>query len=163
MSLHPSPHTPRNQKPYTLLDSRSQTPCWEYFTQQAKAGVRGYGHCPAEAFSQIALALMAVITDPHCIQASETFVLECRAPDTEQLLHDFLNAFCKEITAREIVCCAVDVNINGHHLYATFWGETVNPLRHVITLKPKAFGYSDVHVECLDQDCWLAKCVIDTV
>lgn len=160
MNLY-TPAQTHSDKLNAPLDARLQIPSWVHFTQQTKTGLRGYGHCPAEAFSQTALALMAVITDPRHIQARETFVLECRTPDPEKLLLDWLNSLSCEMTSRNMLCCAVDVHINGHHLYSTLWGEVFDPLRHELALNPQELGYSEARVESLDENCWLAQCIVD--
>ncbi len=126
MTLHTS-ITLHGRSSNAPLGTPPHAPSWEHFAHQADIGVRGYGHCPEEAFNQTALALIAVITDPRCIEPHETLTLECRAPDLELLLVDWLNALIYEIATRHLLFCAFDVSINGHHLHATAWGETIDP------------------------------------
>lgn len=136
-------------------------PAWEHFSHQADIGVRGYGHSPAEAFNQAALAMIAVMTDPRSIQPHETITLECRAPDLELLLADWLNALIHEIATRHTLFCAFDVHINGHHLHATAWGETLDPLRHQPAVEIKGATFTELRVQAIDMDHWLAQCVVD--
>jgi SHS2 domain-containing protein len=42
---------------------------WEHFSHDADIGIRGIGATKEEAFEQVAIALTAVITDPHCVAA----------------------------------------------------------------------------------------------
>jgi len=151
-------HGVRTQAP---LVTPPHAPSWEHFAHQADIGVRGYGHCPAEAFNQAALALIAVITDPRCIEPHETLTLECRAPDLELLLVDWLNALIYEIATRHLLFCAFDVSINGHHLHATAWGETIDPARHQPAVEVKGATFTELHVEAIEEDLWMAQCVVD--
>jgi tRNA nucleotidyltransferase (CCA-adding enzyme) len=123
--------------------------------------VRGYGHCPAEAFNQTALALIAVITDTRCIQPHETVTIECRAPDLESMLVDWLSALSYEIATRHLLFCAFDVSIKGHHLHATAWGESIDPAQHKPTVEVKGATFKDLHVEAIEADLWMAQCVVD--
>ncbi|MBI5041917.1 MAG: archease [Gammaproteobacteria bacterium] len=140
---------------------RPHVPSWEHFPHQADIGVRGYGHCPAEAFNQAALAMIAVITDPRSIQPHETLTIECRAPDLELLLVDWLNALIYEIATRHVLFCAFDVHINGHHLHATAWGEAIDPMRHQPAVEVKGATFTELHVQAIEPDRWLAQCVVD--
>ncbi|HWS02470.1 MAG TPA: archease [Gammaproteobacteria bacterium] len=143
------------------LGTQPHAPSWEHFAHQADIGVRGYGHCPEEAFNQTALALIAVITDPRCIEPHETLTLECRAPDLELLLVDWLNALIFEIATRHMLFCAFDVSIKGHHLHATAWGETIDPARHQPAVEVKGATLTELHVEAIEEDLWMAQCVVD--
>jgi len=143
------------------LGTPPHAPSWEHFAHQADIGVRGYGHCPEEAFNQTALALIAVITDPRCIEPHETLTLECRAPDLELLLVDWLNALIFEIATRHMLFCAFDVSIKGHHLHATAWGETIDPARHQPAVEVKGATLTELHVEAIEEDLWMAQCVVD--
>ena len=143
------------------LGTPPHAPSWEHFAHQADIGVRGYGHCPEEAFNQTALALIAVITDPRCIEPHETLTLECRAPDLELLLVDWLNALIFEIATRHMLFCAFDVSIKGHHLHATAWGETIDPARHQPAVEVKGATFTELHVRAIEPDLWMAQCVVD--
>lgn len=137
-------------------------PSWEHFSHQTDMiGVRGYGHCPEEAFAQAALAMIALIADPRRIQPHETLSIECRAPDLALLLVDWLNALSYEIATHQVLFCAFDIHINGHHLHATAWGEAIDPARHQLALAVKGATLTELRVEPLDAEHWLAQCVID--
>jgi SHS2 domain-containing protein len=139
----------------------SRPPCWEHFAHAADIGVRGYGRTPDEAFAQAALAMMAVITDPQRIEAHETVTLECRAPDLELLLADWLNALVFTMATRHLLFCGFDVQISGHHLHATAWGEPLDALRHQPAVEVKGATFTELRVACLGPELWLAQCVVD--
>lgn len=136
-------------------------PCWEHFAHAADIGVRGYGRTPEEAFAQAALAMTAVITDPQRIEAHETVTLECRAPDLELLLTDWLNALVFMMATRHLLFCGFDVRITGHHLHATAWGEPLDAERHQPAVEVKGATFTELRVACLGPELWLAQCVVD--
>ena len=136
-------------------------PRWEHFAHAADIGVRGYGRTPDEAFAQAALAMMAVIADPERIEAHQTVTLECRAPDLELLLTDWLNALVFAMATRHMLFCGFDVHITGHHLHATAWGEPLDAERHQPAVEVKGATFTELRVACLDSELWLAQCVVD--
>ncbi|MFN2309415.1 MAG: archease [Gammaproteobacteria bacterium] len=136
-------------------------PGWEHFAHAADIGVRGYGRTPDAAFAQAALAMMAVISDPRRIEAREIVTLECRAPDLELLLADWLNAVIYSMATRHLLFCAFDVQIAGHHLHATAWGEVLDMARHQPAVEIKGATFTELRVVHQDPGRWLAQCVID--
>lgn len=136
-------------------------PSWEHFAHAADIGVRGYGRTPDEAFAQAALAMIAVITEPQRIEAHETVTLECRAPDLELLLADWLNALVFTMATRHLLFCGFDVHITGHHLHATVWGEPLDTARHQPAVEVKGATFTELRVASLDPGLWLAQCVVD--
>lgn len=136
-------------------------PCWEHFAHAADIGVRGYGHTPDEAFAQAALAMMAVIAEPRRIEAHEAVILDCRAPDLELLLTDWLNALIFTMATRHLLFCCFDVHITGHHLHATAWGEPLDAARHQPAVEVKGATFTELRVACLSPELWLAQCVVD--
>ncbi|HEY9199480.1 MAG TPA: archease [Gammaproteobacteria bacterium] len=139
----------------------SSMPRWEHFAHAADIGVRGYGHDVDEAFAQAALAMIAVIADPQRIEAHEAFSIECRAPDLEFLLVDWLNALVYEIATRHMLFCAFDVHILGHHLHATVWGERIDIARHLPVVEVKGATFTELRVAEFAPDQWIAQCIVD--
>lgn len=156
---------PRVQARHRATESPSMAlptpPGWEHFAHGADIGVRGYGHDIAEAFAQTALSMSAAIADPRCIEAREAISVECRAPDAELLLVDWLNALIHEIANRHMLFCAFDVHLLGHHLHATVWGERLDFARHRPAMETKAATFTELRVAELAPDVWLAQCVVD--
>lgn len=138
----------------------TQTPRWEHFAHQTDIGIRGYGNSPDEAFAQLALAVMAAITDPRRIEARNVVTLECRAPDLELLLYDWVNALLLEMDARHQFFCAFDVHIHGQHLQATAWGEQQDALRHQPAIKLDGATFSALHVVAVAPDTWMTQCIV---
>ncbi len=75
----------------------SVMPSWEHFSHDADIGVVGHGPTKAEAFRQAAIALTAVVTDPGTVMPKTPVEIECRAPNDEILLVEWLNALIYEM------------------------------------------------------------------
>ncbi len=134
---------------------------WAHFPHQADMGVRGVGPTPAAAFEQAAMAMIAVITDPAGVKASEAVEIQCEAPDDELLLVDWLNALILEMAARGLLFGRFAVRLDGHRLRATAWGEAVDPARHQPAVEVKGATYTELKVGRNDAGEWFAQCVID--
>lgn len=134
---------------------------WEHFTHGADIGVRGIGSAPAEAFEQAALALTAVICDPALVQAKESIVFTCEAPDLEYLLADWLNRLVFEMATRHLLFSRFQVQIDGGQLTAIVWGEPVDVARHQPTVEVKGATYTELKVAQDELGRWVAQCVVD--
>ena len=134
---------------------------WAHFPHQADMGVRGVGPTLAAAFEQTALAMIAVVTDPFGVNASEAVDIACEAPDDELLLVDWLNALILEMAARGLLFGRFDVRVENHRLNATAWGERVDAARHQPAVEIKGATYTELKVEQDAAGQWLAQCVID--
>lgn len=154
--IDPSPQPQPVQAPV-----QANVPRWEHFAHQADIGIRGYGRTLEEAFVQTALALTAVITEPRCVEAHSAVTLECRAPDQELLLIDWLNALIFEMATRHQLYCGFDVHIHGQHLHATAWGEPLDIDRHQPAVEVKGATFTALRVAEIEPDVWLAQCVVD--
>ena len=62
---------------------------WEHFPHEADVGIRGLGPTKECAFEQAALALTAVITDPHKVEPLQEVQITCEAIDDELLFIDW--------------------------------------------------------------------------
>ena len=137
------------------------TGSWEHFPHEADMGIRGIGASMEEAFSQAALALTAVVTDPGGIQLRETVMLTAEDPDPELLLVDFLNALIFEMARRRMLFGRFQVAITDGRLHAAAQGETVDIGRHQPAVEIKGATYTALAVRRLDNGTWLAQCVVD--
>lgn len=134
---------------------------WETFAHEADVGVRGLGHTLAEAFAGAAIAMTSVITDPAKVGADKTARIECRAPDDELLLLDWLNALIYEMATQKLLFSRFDVHIEDHHLSATAYGEPVDVALHQPAAEVKAASFCELKVVQLPDGQWLAQCVVD--
>ena len=139
----------------------ARDPHWEHFDHMADIGIRGCGETIESAFEQAATALTAVITDPTTVLPSEEIRIRCKAPDTELLLVDWLNALIYEMAVRKLLVCHFSVRITGSVLQATVIGEPIDRLRHQPTVEVKGATYTELRVARENDGSWLAQCVID--
>jgi tRNA nucleotidyltransferase (CCA-adding enzyme) len=114
----------------------------------------------ASAFEQAALALTAVVTYAPVAQRARV-ELECSAPDPELLLAEWLNAVIYEMAVRNMLFARFDVTIADTRLWATLWGEHVDPRRHEPAAEPKGATYTALEVTHGKSGIWFAQCVID--
>lgn len=134
---------------------------WEHFPHGADIGVRGVGASREEAFEQAALALTAVITDPHLVAPREEIEVSCEAPDDELLLVDWLNALVYEMATRKMLFGRFAVHIEGGRLHAKAWGEPTEVSKHQPAVEVKGATYTELHVTHDARSVWLAQCVVD--
>ncbi len=127
----------------------------------ADIGVRGFGRTLEEAFEQAALAMVAVITDPARVKATQPVAIQCEAPDRELLLVDWLNALIYEMATRTMVFGRFEVAIRGPRLRATAWGEPVDVERHQPAVEVKGATYTGLEVTELPEGGWRVQCVVD--
>ena len=133
---------------------------YEHFEHRADIGVRGMGSTCAEAFEQAALALTAVVTDPHAVRAQEMVELHCEAPDVELLLTDWLNAVIFEMATRHMLFARYEVRITDGGLRGAAWGEAVDVARHHPAVEPKGATYTGLSVR-KEGGKWIADWVVD--
>ena len=134
---------------------------WEHFPHGADVGVRGYGTSEAEAFAHAALALSAIVTDPHAVRERRSIDVRCEAPDDELLLVDWLNALIYEMVTRNMCFGRFDVRIDRGRLQGRAWGETLDVARHEPNVEPKGATYTALRVAEEPAGHWVAQCVVD--
>jgi tRNA nucleotidyltransferase (CCA-adding enzyme) len=137
------------------------TTYWEHFPHGADMGVRGVGASKEQAFEQAALALTAVITDPHTVMPVACVEVACEAPDDEFLLVDWLNALVYEMATRRMLFSRFEVHLEDGRLQGRMWGERVDVARHQPAVEVKGATYTNLLVTRAAADSWLAQCVVD--
>lgn len=133
---------------------------WRHFRHEADIGLQGTGEDKAGAFEAIAIALTAVITDPDTVAPRDAVELECRAPNDELLLFDWLNALIYEMAVRKMLFCRFEVTITDGELSARVSGEPVDRRRHQPAVEVKGATYTALDLRETD-DGWVARCVVD--
>lgn len=134
---------------------------WEHFPHGADVGVRGIGPTKETAFEQIALALTAVVTDPHLVRPAAAVHISCEAAPDDILLVDWLNALVYEMATRRMLFGAYAVTIADSGLSATAWGEVVDRDRHEPAVEIKGATYTALRVDRLEDSRWVVQCVVD--
>src|SRR5262245_50503694 len=133
---------------------------WAHFAHDADIGVRGVGPTKAEAFRQAALALTAVVANPAAVRAVHAVPVRCEAPNDEILLIEWLNALIYEMAVGAMVFGDFSVEIDGHTLRATAYGEPIDIARHEPAVEIKGATLTALHV-AQDAGGWRAQCVVD--
>ncbi len=132
-----------------------------HFPHDADVGICGIGPTPEKAFEQAALAMTAVMTDPANIRLAESVNVECRAPNVELLLVDWLNALIFEMATRGMIFGEFGVHIEGLRLYGVARGEPISVERHNPAVEIKGATLTEL---CVREDRpgeWRAQCVVD--
>lgn len=133
---------------------------WEHFAHGADIGVRGVGATREEAFEQAALAMMAVVVDPHLVRPTERVDVECEAADDELLLAEWLNRLVYEMSSRHMLFLRFSVRFEGPRLHGVAWGEPIDRERHQPAVEVKGATYTALRVAC-EGGKWLAQTVVD--
>jgi tRNA nucleotidyltransferase (CCA-adding enzyme) len=134
---------------------------WQHFQHEADIGIYGEGASPAEAFTQAALAMTAVVTDLKLVKATECIELQCEAPDLEFLLVEWLNTLVYEMSVRKMLFSRFEVSITDCHLAATVCGEKVDRDRHQPAVEIKGATLTELYVGQQQDGSWQAQCVVD--
>ena len=123
--------------------------------------MRGRGDTVARAFEQAALALTAVVTDPSQVRPVESVRIQCRAPDAELLLYEWLNSVVFHMSAGRRLFAHFDVTIADHTLDALARGEAVDVARHAPAVEVKGATMTELSVTRDGDGRWRAQCVLD--
>lgn len=134
---------------------------WEHLSHGADIGVRGRGTTLAEAFANAAIALTAVITEPSKVEAKTPVRIQCKAPDVELLLVDWLNALIFEMATRKMLFSRFEVEIRNGRLEATAYGEPVCKARHRPAVEVKGATLTGLAVRRLSDNAYTAECIVD--
>jgi tRNA nucleotidyltransferase (CCA-adding enzyme) len=132
-----------------------------HFPHDADIGICGMGPTPEKAFEQAALAMTAVVTDPANIRLTESVNVECRAPNVELLLVDWLNGLIFEMATRGMIFGDFGVHIEGLRLHGVARGEPISVERHNPAVEIKGATLTEL---CVREDRpgeWRAQCVVD--
>jgi SHS2 domain-containing protein len=133
---------------------------WEHFAHEADVGVRGVGATRAEAFEQVALAMMAAVVDLDTVRPTERVDIECEGLDDELLLAEWLNRIIYEMASRHMLFGRFSVRLEGLRLHGAAWGEPVDRERHQPAVEIKGATYTALRV-AREGGEWLAQTVVD--
>jgi protein archease len=135
---------------------------WEHFEHLADIGVRGFGPTKAAAFENAAKALTAALASLDKVRPAEKVGIECRAPDDDLLLYEWLNALIYEMATRNMLFSRFSVHIEDKgHLLAVAWGEPMDVRRHAPAAEAKGATMTALRVARADDGRWSAQCVVD--
>jgi len=134
---------------------------FEIIDHTADIGIIAYGKDVEELFSNAALALFSLITEPESIEEKSHLKLKVSSEDRDSLLVEWLNELIYFFDARHILFNRFDIESLTHNeLKATCYGEDFDPLKHKIKRGVKAATY---HMLKLDKnsDGYKAQIILD--
>lgn len=133
---------------------------WKHFPHDADVGVRGVGGSISEAFAEAARAMVAASVDPDSVRSLTSVEITCTGTDLQDLLYAWLNAVVYEMSTRDMLFGAFEVNIDDGKLRARAYGETVSPDRHEPAIEIKGATWTALDVRHEGGE-WVAECVVD--
>lgn len=134
---------------------------FEIINHTADVGIIAYGTDVEVLFSNAALAMFSLITEPESIEDKLHLDLEVNSKDRDSLLVEWLNELIYLFDVKHILFSRFDIESLTHNqLKATCYGEDFDPMKHKIKLGVKAATY---HMLKLDKsgDGYRAQIILD--
>ena len=134
---------------------------FEIIDHTADVGIIAYGTDIKELFSNVALALLSLITESDSIKENLHLDVEVTSHDRSSLLVEWLNELIYLFDVKYILFNRFDIITLSHNqLRATCYGEGFDPKRHKLKLAIKAATY---HMLSLDKDSdgYKAQVILD--
>ena len=123
---------------------------FEIIDHTADVGIIAYGADLKQLFSNAALALFSLVTEPESIRQELQRDVKIISEDKGSLLVEWLNELIYLFDAEHILFSRFDIErLTNDGLKASCYGENVDPLRHKIRIGVKAATY---HMLKIDKD-----------
>jgi len=123
---------------------------FEIIDHTADVGVIAYGADLKQLFTNAALALFSLVTEPGSIRQELQRDVKIISEDKDSLLVEWLNELIYLFDAEHILFSRFDIErLTNDGLKASCYGENVDPLRHKIRIGVKAATY---HMLKIDKD-----------
>ncbi len=123
---------------------------FEIIDHSADVGIIAYGVDVEELFSNAALALFSLITEPESVEEKLHLNLEVSSENRDSLLVEWLNELIYLFDVKHILFNRFDIESLTHNqLKAACYGETFDPMKHKIKIGVKAATY---HMLRLDKN-----------
>ena len=134
---------------------------FEIIDHTADVGVIAYGADVKELFSNAALALFSLITEPESVEEKLQQGLEINSEDRDSLLVEWLNELIYFFDAEHILFSRFEIeNLTHKQLKATCYGEKIDPSKHKIKTGIKAATYHMLEVD-KDSSGYKAQIIFD--
>ena len=115
---------------------------FEIIDHASDVGIIAYGTDAEELFSNAALALFSLITEPESVEEKLHLDLEISSEDRDSLLVEWLNELIYLFDVKHILFNRFDIeNLTHNELKATCYGEGFDPMKHKIKIGVKAATY----------------------
>ena len=123
---------------------------FEIIDHTADVGIIAYGADVEQLFSNAALALFSLITEPENVEEKLHLDLEVSSEDRDSLLVEWLNELIYLFDVKNILFKRFDIeSLTRNQLKAICYGEDFDPMKHKIKIGVKAATY---HMLKLDKD-----------
>jgi SHS2 domain-containing protein len=123
---------------------------FEIIDHTADVGIIAYGADLKQLFSNAALALFSLVTEPESIRQELQREVKIISEDKDSLLVEWLNELIYLFDAEHILFSRFDIKrLTNNGLEASCYGENVDPQRHKIRVGVKAATY---HMLKIDKD-----------
>ena len=134
---------------------------FEIINHTADIGIIAYGTDVEELFSNAALALFSLITEPESVEEKLHLDLEVSSEDRDSLLVEWLNELIYIFDAKHILLNRFDIESLTHNeLKATCYGEGFDPMKHKIKMGVKAATYHMLKLDKSGDGC-KAQIILD--
>ena len=134
---------------------------FEILDHTADTGIIAYGADVKELFSNAALALFSLITEPESVQEKLHLDLEVSSEDREGLLVEWLNELIYFFDAKHILFSRFDIGtLTYNTLKATCYGEYFDPKKHEIKIGVKAATYHMLRLDT-NNNGYKAQIILD--
>jgi SHS2 domain-containing protein len=143
------------------MDIRGMKKAFEIIDHTADVGIIAYGADVEELFSNAALALFSLITEPESVEEKLHLDLEVISEDRDSLLVEWLNELIYLFDVKHILFSRFDIESLTHNeLTATCYGEGFDPMKHKIKTGVKAATYHMLNLDKSDDGC-KAQIILD--
>ena len=124
-------------------------------------GIEAYGHTMEEMFTNAALGVVSIITEPSQVNQKLERQITLQALDRENLLVRWLNEILFLFHGEKFLVQKVRFEtLTDRSLKADVFGEMMDPSRHELKLDIKAVTYHQLKIED-HQDKWTARVFVD--
>jgi SHS2 domain-containing protein len=134
---------------------------FEVLDHTADIGIIAYGADIEELFSNAALALFSLITEPESVENKLHLDLEVSSEDIDSLLIEWLNELIYLFDVKHILFNHFDIKSLTHNgLKATCYGEDFDPMKHKLKAGVKAATYHMLKLDKSDNG-FKAQVILD--
>jgi SHS2 domain-containing protein len=140
---------------------RRMKKAFEIIDHTADVGIIAYGADVEELFSNAALAMFSLITDPESVEEKLHLNLEVSSEDRDSLLVEWLNELIYLFDVKHILFNRFNIESLTHNeLKATCYGEGFDPMKHKIKIGVKAATYHMLKLDKNSDGC-KAQIILD--
>jgi len=131
---------------------------YKFLEHRADAKFRAFGKSLEEAFSNAALAMTSVMTDPKKIKPKAKHKIKIKGSDKKSLLYNFLEQLLILLDTEKFLLHKIEnIKIEGNYLEAELIGDKFNN-QYDIRINIKAVTYNDMFIK---EKPYIVQVVVD--